>query len=211
MNYYLLHLANLLYLLSYSVRDILWLRMITIVAMVLLGAFYFATEQWAPVYWQAAFLGINLFHVVLLVHERRPIQLSEEERCLHQQALKPLTAHQVRRLASQGTWCDAQIGEILLRESTPNNGLRLLVTGEASVSVAGKEIAKLHGSQFFGEMSFLTGNVTTAAIVATTPVRYVEFSDNLLQELSRRDSEFATSLRAAIGTDLVRKLLSNRS
>ncbi|MBX3423610.1 MAG: cyclic nucleotide-binding domain-containing protein [Pirellulaceae bacterium] len=206
----LLHFANVLYLLSYSVRDILWLRLLTIVAMLLLGGYYLATQQMAPVLWQSAFLAINLFHVGLLLHERRPIELTEQERRLHQTALKPLTALQVRRLNSHWLWCQDSAGAVILPEGVHNDGLRLLVEGQANVSVAGKTIATLNAYQFFGEMSFLTNNVTTATIIATTPVRYALLSEQVLQELTKRDADFRTALQSAIGNDLVRKLLNER-
>jgi Popeye protein conserved region len=211
MNQPLLHLANVLYLCSYSVRDILWLRMITIVAMLLLGGYYLLTDQMAPVYWQAAFLAINLFHVGLLIRERRPIELSDEESLVHQQALKNLTAHQVRKLMMQVEWKTAEVGETILAEGIPNSDLRLLLDGQATVSVSGRPIAQLEPCQFFGEMSFLTGSLTSAAVIASTPVRYVLLSEQRLLDLTGRDPEFAKALQAAIGNDLVHKLLRLRN
>ncbi|HAC91688.1 MAG TPA: hypothetical protein DCF63_13830 [Planctomycetaceae bacterium] len=210
MEYWLLHVANILYLWSYSVRDILWLRVITVIAMLLLGGYYFATNQFAPVCWQTAFLVINIFHIGLLIYERRPIQLTDQERKLHEQCLKTLNLRQVRRLVRHWEWQNGEAGAVLLAEGVPNDGLRILVSGEANVTVGGRQIARLHSCQFFGEMSFLTRNVTTAAVIATAPVRYAVIRDTLLQELSRRDPDFATALQAAIGTDLVHKLLKER-
>ena len=45
--------ANLLYLASYSVRDILWLRILTIAAAVLLIPYYYLQSQplWIAISW----------------------------------------------------------------------------------------------------------------------------------------------------------------
>jgi CRP-like cAMP-binding protein len=145
-----------------------------------------------------------------LIYERRPIQLTDQERKLHEQCLKTLNLRQVRRLVRHWEWQNGEAGAVLLAEGVPNDGLRILVSGEANVTVGGRQIARLNSCQFFGEMSFLTRNVTTAAVIATAPVRYAVIRDTLLQELSRRDPDFATALQAAIGTDLVHKLLKER-
>ncbi len=206
----LLHLANILYLVSYSVRDILWLRILTVIAMLLLGCHYMATDQMAPLCWQSAFLAINFFHIGLLVHERRPIELTEEEKLLHETALRPLTIHQVRKLMPRLQWRDAESGEVVLQEGVPNDGLRVIVAGTASVMVAGRAIAQLERGQFFGEMSFLTRGTTSAAVIAAQRVRYALLSESALQDVTIKDRDLAMALQAAIGVDLVHKLLRER-
>src|SRR6516164_5723253 len=76
--------ANLLYLASYSVRDILWLRILTIVAGVLLIPYYYLQSKplWIAISWNLVFVGINLFWVARLLLERRSVQLTEDEQRL---------------------------------------------------------------------------------------------------------------------------------
>ena len=78
--------ANLLYLASYSVRDILWLRILTIAAAVLLIPYYYLQSQplWIAISWNLVFVGINLFWVARLLLERRSVQLTEDELRLRQ-------------------------------------------------------------------------------------------------------------------------------
>ena len=60
MNYFI-HIANVIYLSSYAVRDLLWLRILTFCALCL-GTTYFATRPdplLAPVIWQAVSAAIN--------------------------------------------------------------------------------------------------------------------------------------------------------
>ena len=61
----LINLANVLYLLSYFVRDMLRLRLLTVVAaMCLTTYFYFLPEPlMVAVYWNLGFIGLNLFRI----------------------------------------------------------------------------------------------------------------------------------------------------
>lgn len=77
---YFIHAANVLLLVAYSVRDILWLRVLA-VASSLAAIPYFllqATPLWAAFGWSVLFTGINLFQAWRLLVERRPVKLTAE-------------------------------------------------------------------------------------------------------------------------------------
>ena len=70
---YFINIANILYLLSYFVRDILWLRVLTVVAaLCLIPYFYFRAAPIMPViYWNAFFIALNIYWIIRLMAERR--------------------------------------------------------------------------------------------------------------------------------------------
>src|SRR5262245_13620102 len=72
----LIHVANVLFLLSYLVRDILVLRLLTVVAILALLPYYFANGLYPPIFWNSVFIAINLYQLYRLVLERRPVRLS---------------------------------------------------------------------------------------------------------------------------------------
>ncbi|MBL0220484.1 MAG: mechanosensitive ion channel [Myxococcales bacterium] len=63
-------------------------------------------------------------------------------------------------------------GEAVCREGDNDDGLYMLVHGDAAVRIGkGREerqVALLHAGQFFGEMSLMTGEARTATVVAAT-------------------------------------------
>ena len=71
----LLYGANILYLISYAVRDILWLRILTVVAASILIAYFWLLPEplYTVVYWNLLFTGINIYWVTRLMLERRPV------------------------------------------------------------------------------------------------------------------------------------------
>ncbi len=80
----LIHTAKVLYLFAFMVRDILWLRILTVIAVAcLIPYFYFRPEPlMTPIYWNLVFTALNLYWIVRLLLERRPVKLSEEEQRL---------------------------------------------------------------------------------------------------------------------------------
>jgi len=60
---YFVHIANVLYLFSYSMRDILWLRILTIAAACfMLPYFYFQPDPlYPPIFWNLVFITLNIF------------------------------------------------------------------------------------------------------------------------------------------------------
>ena len=55
----LVNTANIFYLLSYSVKDIFWLRILTVVAALFLLPYYYmqSTPLWTPIGWNLFFYG----------------------------------------------------------------------------------------------------------------------------------------------------------
>ena len=68
----LIHAANMLYLTSYFVRDVLRLRVFTVFAATsLIPYFYLQPEPlMAAIYWNLFFIVLNAYWIVRLVRER---------------------------------------------------------------------------------------------------------------------------------------------
>jgi len=62
-------------------------------------------------------------------------------------------------------------GARVLRKGFAGSGFYVIIEGEASVQVAGKEIATLSRGDFFGEISALLDELPTADVIATRPLR----------------------------------------
>ncbi len=78
---YFIHGANVLLLLAYSVRDILWLRLFALASSLIAIPYFLLqpTPLWAPLSWSALFVAVNLFQSWRLFLERRPVKLTPEE------------------------------------------------------------------------------------------------------------------------------------
>ena len=75
---YLVHFSNILLLVAYSVRDMLWLRWFAVAA-ALTNIPYFLVQDyvlWPPVLWASVFTAINLYQIARIYRERRPVVLA---------------------------------------------------------------------------------------------------------------------------------------
>ena len=69
----LIYIANFIYLYSYLVRDMLQLRMLTIVAAICLVTYFYCRDEplMTVVYWNLVFVSLNAVQLVRLLLERR--------------------------------------------------------------------------------------------------------------------------------------------
>ena len=84
---YLVHIANIFLLISFSVKSILLLRALNIIAgtFFITWAFLADTPIWSMIGWNALFAVINIRQIWLAILERRPPQLNPEEQELQTQ------------------------------------------------------------------------------------------------------------------------------
>lgn len=69
----LIYIANSLYLLSYGVRDILYLRLLTVTAATCLAVYFGSRPQplLEVVYWNLLFILLNTLQIGRILHARR--------------------------------------------------------------------------------------------------------------------------------------------
>src|SRR5947209_9691671 len=108
--------ANVLYLVSYSVHDILWLRVLTVAAALFLLPYYYLQPAplWMPIAWSVVFVAINAYWIVRLGLERRPVHLTAEEQRLRELAFPSLTAREALALYKTGVWDDIAPGKSIV-------------------------------------------------------------------------------------------------
>ena len=101
---YLINITNILYLFSYLVRDILWLRIMTVIAAsCLIPYFYFRPDPLIiAICWNLLFTSLNIFWIGRLLVERRPVQLSGNDLHLYQLVFRCLTPREMQQLLKLG-------------------------------------------------------------------------------------------------------------
>jgi hypothetical protein len=92
-------------LVSYSVRDILWLRWFAVAA-ALTNMPYFLLQReilWPPVLWAGVFTAINVYQIAPIYLERRPVVLSDDEQRLYELGFRSLRPREfVQGLVNRG-------------------------------------------------------------------------------------------------------------
>jgi len=204
-----LHLGNILYLLSYSVRDILWLRILTVVAIISMLPYYYtcsASPLYAPIGWNLLFASVNLVQIGMLILERRPVFLGEDELRLYNLIFRSLSPREFMKLVSIAKYKTTDAGQELLRQHEPVRELVLLSKGRGNVQVDGRYVAEVSSGQFVGEMGFLTQQNASASVVAALPVEYLAWPADELKKLFASSPQLHVKVQGILGIDLVEKL-----
>jgi CRP-like cAMP-binding protein len=206
---YLLHVANVVYLLSYLVKDILWLRLLTVLGGVLLMVWAFSqpTPMWASLGWNALFLSINIWRIALLLLERRPVRLSERDLGLYRLVFRALTPREYVKLLAIGRWEEAKPEARIVERAHALDRLMVIASGRAAVRI-GERVVELNEGRFVGEMSFITGEPPTADVVALDSIRYVSWPKAELTKFLADHPTLRAAWQAILGADLVGKLRS---
>lgn len=204
----LIHAANVLYLFSYLVRDILWLRVLTVVAATTLTTYFFFQDPplWAAIAWNTLFIGINVYQIYRLLLERRPVVLDAEESELYQRVFRSLTPREFKTLVSIGDWQAVEAGSRLVEQGESLERLYVIVSGRAAVEVDGKPVAELESGRFIGEFGFLTGEPASGVVRTVAETRYVAWPIDRLKSLLDGTPDLRAAWQFVLGTDLVAKL-----
>jgi Popeye protein conserved region len=108
----LINLSNIVFLVAYSVRDVLKRRILAIVGEALTLPYYYLQNEllWPPIFWAVAFMILNSVRVVATILERRPIVLSDKEEQLYRVAFSPIDKREFLRLVRLARWVDCSPG-----------------------------------------------------------------------------------------------------
>jgi len=140
---------------------------------------------------------------VFLTHEtpERDQRKADEERTTRMTALasvdlfRGLSEAMRQDLSAQLAYMPFAAGEAVTREGDRDDGLFILVQGEAAVRIGAgreeREVAKLGAGQFFGEMSLMTGEARTATVLATTDLVTYRISKPAFERILREKPEIA--------------------
>jgi CRP-like cAMP-binding protein len=204
----LVHLSNILMLIAYSVRDILWLRWFAVAA-ALTNIPYFLLQQsilWPPVIWALVFTAINLYQIIRIYLERRPVVLSEDEQKLYDMGFRSLRPREFVSLVSAGEWKTAAPGDEVLAEGKPVSSISVAVSGAMQIQRQGKEVMALGPGHLVGTGLALTGAPSPIDAFFTENARYLCWSLGNLRTFLDRRPELRATLQSLVNRDLAVKL-----
>jgi len=204
----LVHAANLFILWSFSVRDILWLRVLSILAgFCFIPYFYMQPEPlWAPIGWNMLFMLVNAVQIWRLLLERRPVHLTADEQTLYDLVFGSLTPREASKLMRAGEWREHPGETTLCRAGEEMDWLAVLCDGRARVMSASERLAELAPGTFVGEIGYLTNAPSSADVVAEEPVRFLVWNRDTLDAFLERHPDVRAALQRILGLDVASKL-----
>ena len=206
---YFIHGANILLVIAYSVRDILWLRLFAVAAALLSIPYYFfqPTALWAPLAWTILFAGINSFQSWRLFIERQPIKLTAEEDAVRRLAFGDLPPRKVLQVLSIGAWTTERSGDQLITSGKLPDDIALIVDGNIRITRSGSDIGLLGPGDFVGSALLLSGIPGDFdAVVPEQHVRTIHWRIETLQKYLDANPEVRIVMQRHLARELSGKV-----
>ena len=203
------HIANAIYLVSYAVKEILWLRLVTVLAgvMTLIAMSHMpVSPPRAAFAWQLVFFTINFARLIQLIHERRPVRLGPDAKRLAASVFPDLRPRELLRLLAVGEILEHPPGARVIHQGEALAHLAIVIDGTARVELANARAIELTHGTFIGELSYLTGRPPAADVVAASALRIVRWPVALLRDYLEANPETRTAMQLVLGADLAAKL-----
>ena len=112
--------------------------------------------MWLDINWNIVFVVVNLYHIAVIIYEKRPIKMEPKDKELYETLFKDLSPVEYLKISKVAEWKSFKSGETIIRQYHLVTDLILIYNGTVDVVVGTKKVAELKDGQFVGEMSFLT-------------------------------------------------------
>jgi hypothetical protein len=205
---YFIHAANVLLLVAYSVRDILWLRLFAVGASFISIPYFLLqpTKLWAPLSWSVVFAAINLFQSWRLFIERRPIKLTPDEEYIRRLVFRDLPPRKVLQVLSIGSWTTLEVGQRLIEQGKVSETVSLIVRGKVRVTRDGRVLGDLVAGDFVGSALILSRVAAEVDAVTVEPGRAMRWEVGVLERYLTANPETRTVMLQHVARDLAAKV-----
>jgi hypothetical protein len=207
---YFLHAANILLLVAYSVRDILWLRLFAVAAsLIALPYFILQPEPLRePIIWSSVFAAINSFQSWRLFVERRPVKLTPEEEEIRRLVFPDLPSRKVLQILSIGAWTTVEIGERMRERGKSVEAISVIVRGKVRVMRDVRVFGELVAGHIVGSALLLSGVAADVDAVVVEPVRCMRWEVEPLDRYLAANPETRIVLQKYLARDLAGKVFA---
>ena len=206
------HLAFGLIAFSFLVKDIFWLRILSIAAS-LFSVFYNyvipAEPMWLAINWNFIFIAVNLYHIAVILYEKREVKMDDKNQELYDTLFKEMTPVEYLKISRAAKWETVKAGERIITQGMPVPDLYLIYNGTVDVIVDGEGIAQLKDGEFVGEMSFLTEKVATATCKVKYDAQCLVWKQKEFKELLKRNPSLYFTIQSVLSAQVSDKLVSS--
>ena len=205
------HLAFGLIAFSFLVKDILYLRLVSVLASLfsVFYNFYIPVEpMWIAIGWNFVFISLNLYHIAVLIYEKRPVQMSPKYKELYETMFKDMTPVEFLKITKIADWIHFKEGEVITQQKHTVDTLNLIYNGTVNVTVDGKKVAQLKDGQFVGEMSFLTEKPATATCVVKHDTELLVWPQKEFKDLLKRNPSLYFTIQSLLSAQVSSALVN---
>ena len=205
----LIHLANILILLSFLVKEIMYLRLLSIFGgFAFIGYFSlnFDSVQWSGILWNSLFILINLYQVIQLIIERRPIKFNERELQMKKIAFPDISDREWLDLLNIGEW--KTIAKSNYTSSIFTDTIVILSDGNLKCSHINRTSTNLSVGSLIGGICYLTGETVYEDISCSSDIEMLAWNISDFRVYVQSKPQVSASFQKLIGQEIVRQRVS---
>jgi len=204
------HLAFGLIAFSFLVKDIFWLRIVSIIAS-LFSVFYNYViplePMWLAINWNFIFIGVNLFHIGVILYEKRAVKMDAKNEELYSTLFKDMTPVEYLKISRAAQWETLKPNMRVITQGMPVPDLYLIYNGTVDVIVDNEHIAESRDGEFVGEMSFLTEKTATATCKVRHESQCLVWKQREFKELLKRNPSLYFTIQSVLSAQVSDKLV----
>ena len=208
------HLAFGLIAFSFLVKDIFWLRIVSIAASlfsVLYNYIIPVEPMWLAINWNFVFIVVNLYHIAVILYEKREVKMDDKNEELYNTLFSEMTPVEYLKISRAAEWVTLKPGERLITQGMPVPDLYLIYNGTVDVAVDGGWVAQLKDGQFVGEMSFLTEKVATASCIVKYEAQCLVWKQREFKELLKRNPSLYFTIQSILSAQVSDALVTKNT
>ena len=206
------HLAFGLIAFSFLVKDIFWLRILSILAS-LFSVFYNYTiptePMWLAINWNFIFIAVNIYRIGVILYEKREVKMDDKDQELYDTLFKEMTPVEYLKISRAAKWELVKSGQRIITQGMPVPDLYLIYNGTVDVIIDDEYIAELKDGEFVGEMSFLTEKVATATCKVKYDAQCLVWKQKEFKELLKRNPSLYFTIQSVLSAQVSDKLVSS--
>ena len=206
------HLAFGLIAFSFLVKDILYLRLLSILASAfsIFYNFYIPVEpKWIAIFWNCIFILVNIYHIAIIVYEKRPVKMTDKETELYETMFRGLSPVEFLKITKVAEWKEFKSPLPIIQQGKLVNDLILIYNGAVDVLVNDKKVAELKDGQFVGEMSFLTEKPATATCKVAHTTECLVWKQKEFKDLLKRNPSLYFTIQGLLSEQVSNNLVSS--
>jgi hypothetical protein len=207
--YFIGNFYNLIYILGFLIKNMLWLRVLMIIG-AMIEIYYYALigdkELIVNLIWCIVWILVNLIQLLFLIKERIGIKFTEREKIIYKLAFLSISEINFKKLLKIAKWNKASENIVLIEKAQELDELIFITEGVAKVESDNCVTAYIADGNFAGEMSFITQNPTSAKVTTVTKVEYLSWERKSLVALIKKSKELEEGMKTIFNYDLVKKL-----
>jgi len=206
----LINISSLFTVASFSVSGMLTLRLLAVSSQVV-AIPYFLLQSPAlmtPVGWTLLFVAINIYHIVRILLEKRPVKFTPEEQRLYELAFNTFEPREFLKLLKLGEWKTAGQGEKFLVRGKSITQIAVPVTGGVSARQDAGEVALLGPGELVGAGIALTDQPSAFDAEFAEETDYMSWSAADIQRFLGKNPDLAIKFNNIVNRYLVAQINS---